>query len=431
VLRGWSKIGSVDLEATEMAVREAMHQAGTKVLGGLLRDDLPANRTIACSCGGTANYIELRPKTILTAVGWVETLRSYYLCNDCHVGQAPMDRELDVEKTDFSPGVRRMMALTGHHAPFDFGRREMEALAGLEVTTKAVERIAEAIGADIARHQEHQIREIMRPDSPLETSRGEEIPVLYIEIDATGIPIVRWELDRSKPGKDGDAPRTREAKLGCVFTQTCNDAEGRPVRDTSSTTYVASIETSEQFGARIYAEARRRGLDLAKKVVVIADGAPWIWTIARTHFPGAIEILDLYHAREHLWKLAAKLFPSDEVARRRWIKRFQKKLDNGKIRRLIADLRSISTSNDELRKAIETEADYYKKNAHRMRYPEFRHQGLFVGSGVVEAGCKTVIGSRFKMSGMFWTVKGANAILALRCNLLNGDFEDYWHQRRA
>ncbi|HEX9146641.1 MAG TPA: ISKra4 family transposase [Candidatus Binatia bacterium] len=419
------------MEATEMAVREAMHQAGTKVLTGLLRDESPVNRTIACSCGETANYLEMRPKTILTAVGWVEMLRAYYLCDGCHVGQAPMDRELDVEKTDFSPGVRRMMALAGHHSPFDFGRREMEALAGLVVTTKAVERIAEAIGADIARQQEHQIREIMRLEPAVETSCGEEIPVMYIEIDATGIPIVPWELDLSKPGRLADAPRTREAKLGCIFTQTCNDAEGGPMRDTSSTTYVAAIETSEQFGARIYAEARRRGLDRAKRVVVIADGAPWIWMLARTHFPGAIEILDLYHAREHLWKLAAKLFPSDEVARRRWAKRFQQKLDNGKIKRLVGDLRSISTPNDELRKTIETEADYYDKNKHRMRYPEFRRQGLFVGSGVVEAGCKTVIGSRFKMSGMLWTVRGANSIIALRCNLLNDDFEDYWHQRRA
>lgn len=421
----------MDMEATEMAVREAMHEAGAKVLTGLLRDDPPVSRTIACSCGGTANYIEMRPKTILTAVGWAEMLRAYYLCEDCHVGQAPMDKELDVEKTDFSPGVRRMMALAGHHAPFDFGRQEMEALAGLVVTTKAVERIAEAIGADIARQQEHQMREIMRPDLAVQASEGEQIPIMYIEIDGTGIPIVSQELDQSKSGKEWDAPRTREAKLGCVFTQTGVDAEGRPVRDTSSTTYVAAIETSEEFGPRIYAEARRRGLDRAKKVVVIADGAPWIWILARIHFPGAIEILDLYHAREHLWKLAAKLFPCDDVGRRRWVKRFQHKLDNGKIKRLVADLRSISAPNDELRKAIGTEADYYEKNAHRMRYPDFRRQGLFVGSGVVEAGCKTVIGSRFKMSGMFWTVRGANSILALRCNILNGDFEDYWQQRRA
>lgn len=421
----------MDLEATEMTIRKAMHEAGAKILSGLLRGEPPAKRTLACSCGAEASYIEMRTKTILTAVGWAEVRRAYYLCDDCHVGQSPMDKELDVERTEFSPGVRRMMGLVGYDAPFDFGRKQMETLAGLVVTAKAVERTAEAIGEDIARWQQSQMLEIMRPHFAYHKSEGEQIPIMYIEIDATGVPIVRWELDQSKPGKQTDSPHTREAKLGCVFTQTTVDDKGRPVRDPSSTTYVGAIETSEEFGPRIYAEARRRGLDRAKKAVVIADGAIWIWNLVRIHFPGAIEIVDLYHAREHLWKLGAKLFPVDEVGRKRWVTRFQNKLDNGNINRLVADLRAFPASNDELRKAINTEADYYEKNAHRMQYPEFRRQGLFVGSGVIEAGCKTVIGSRLKMSGMFWTVTGANAILALRCNILSGDLEDYWQQRRA
>ncbi|MGH9822508.1 MAG: ISKra4 family transposase [Blastocatellia bacterium] len=254
---------------------------------------------------------------------------------------------------------------------------------------------------------------------------------MYIEIDGTGVPIVSWELDQSKPGKQGDRPRGREARLGCVFTQTSVNAEGRPIRDPFSTTYTGAIETAEEFARRIYAEARRRGLDRAMLIVVIGDGAPWIWSIARTHFPGAVEILDLYHAREHLWNLAAKLFPSDEVGRKRWVKRFQHRLDNGKIEELVRELRSIRTTKKGLRKAIQTEADYYEKNTDRMRYPDFKRQKLFVGSGVIEAGCKTVIGSRLKGSGMFWTIRGANAILALRCAILSRDFDDYWESRRA
>ena len=93
-------------------------------------------------------------------------------------------------------------------------------------------------------------------------------------------------------------------------------------------------------------------------------------------------------------------------------------------------LRSIATANPQLAEKIRTEADYFERNAERMRYPSFRRQHLFVGSGVIEAGCKTVVGSRLKQSGMFWTVRGANAILALRCSHLNGRFEDYWKQRR-
>ena len=111
--------------------------------------------------------------------------------------------------------------------------------------------------------------------------------------------------------------------------------------------------------------------------------------------------------------------------------RQQAKLDEGQIEKLVRSLRSIESPSPVVAEKIRTEADYFHNNAERMRYPTFRRQHLFVGSGVIEAGCKTVIGSRFKQSGMFWTVRGANAILALRCCQLNGRFEEYWEARRA
>lgn len=125
------------------------------------------------------------------------------------------------------------------------------------------------------------------------------------------------------------------------------------------------------------------------------------------------------------------LHPNDQANQKRWMMVQQNRLDNGRIEKLVSSLRSISSSNPELRETIRNQADYFEKNAERMRYPEFRRQHLFVGSGVIEAGCKTVIGSRTKQSGMFWTVRGANAIIALRCCHLNGRFEDYWEARRA
>ncbi|MGH9822509.1 MAG: hypothetical protein ACREDR_04560 [Blastocatellia bacterium] len=161
ILKGWEKTGSMDLEATEMAVREAMHSAGAAILTVLLEEEPPEAKTIDCTCGRTAEYLELRPKSVLTAVGWAQTVRAYYLCRECHTGQAPMDKELDVEKTEFSPGVRRMMALTGYDSPFDSGRKDMKVLAGLTVTAKAVERVGESIGTDIARWRESQMHEIM------------------------------------------------------------------------------------------------------------------------------------------------------------------------------------------------------------------------------------------------------------------------------
>jgi hypothetical protein len=164
----------------------------------------------------------------------------------------------------------------------------------------------------------------------------------------------------------------------------------------------------------------------------MGDGAEWIWNLAEQHFPGATHIVDQYHARQHLWDLVRRLHPNDEVNQKAWIKVHQRRLlDQGKIEKLVLALRSIHAANPEVAEKIRTEADYFERNTERMRYPKFRRQHLFVGSGVIEAGCKTVIGSRLKQSGMFWTVQGANAIIALRCCYLNGRFEDYWEGHRA
>jgi hypothetical protein len=425
------KTGRLDLEAIEMAVRSAMHQAGATALTELLQLAAPAEdqRTIPCCCGHLAGYRELRSKPVLTAVGKVEVSRPYYLCPHCHVGQFPADVELDIENTEFSPGVRRMQAVVGQEAPFDHGRQQMKLLADLEVTTKAVERTAEAIGEDIAAREQEEIERAMQLDLPLIV--GEPIRLLYVQLDGTGVSVVKKETVGRAGKTAGQPAHTREAKLGCIFTQTTWDKEGYPIRDPDSTTYVGAIETAEEFGKRLYLEAWQRGWSRAEKKVVMGDGAEWIWNIADQHFPGAIQIVDLYHARQHLWDLARKLYPNQDAEQRRWMMIHQDMLDDGKIEDLLAALRSIDASNSELAEKIRTEAGYFENNAKRMRYPEFRQQHLFVGSGVIEAGCKTVIGSRCKQSGMFWTVRGANAILALRCRLFNGRFEDYWEARRA
>jgi hypothetical protein len=164
----------------------------------------------------------------------------------------------------------------------------------------------------------------------------------------------------------------------------------------------------------------------------MGDGSHWIWNIADQHFPGAIPIVDLYHAREHLCYLARKLYPADEISQKRWLMHKLGWLENGQIEKLVTALRQLAETNTnaELVKAIRIEAEYFDGNRERMRYPEFRAKNLFVG-GVIEAGCKTVIGSRLKQSGMFWTVRGANAIIALRCCCLSGKFEGYWEERAA
>ncbi len=411
-----------------MAIRAALHRAGAAVLEALLAAQGECPRQVPCGCGQQAHYHGRRPKRLLTVLGQVETERPYYVCPACHQGQSPRDQELDVEGTEYSPGVRRMMAVVGSETSFEQGREQLALLAGLEVTAKAVERQAEAIGAEIAAQEQERIQQGLQLELP--EVAGPEIPVLYVEMDGTGVPMVASETE-GRAGKQSEQARTREVKLGCVFTQTTRGAKGRPVREEGSTTYTGGIETAEAFGRRLYVEAHRRGWNRAKKKVVIGDGALWIWNLTEEHFPGAVQIVDLFHARQHLWELSGKLWPTDERRRRRWTRKRQKQLDGGRIESLVRDLRSLSPTTPEAAERVRHEADYFAVNAERMRYPALRRQHLFVGSGVVEAGCKVIIGSRLKRSGMFWKVRGANAIIALRCNRLSGEFEEYWESRHA
>ena len=416
-----------------MAIRSTVHQTGADAVTELLRLAPPDDdhRSVPCICGRAARYEGMRSRPILTVVGWARIDRPYYLCPVCHTGQFPADVELDIDQTDFSPGVRRMLAAVGGVAPFAQGRDQIKLLAGLEVTAKTVERTAESIGEDIEIRQQKHIQSAKQLCLP--AVAGPSIPYLYIQMDGTQVFVVKTETEGRAGRTPGQPARTRECKLGAVFTQTTVDDQGRPMRDEDSTTYVGAIETAEEFGPRIYTEAWNRGWDRATIRVVMGDGSHWIWNIADQHFPGAIQIVDLYHAREHLWGLARKLHPADEASQKRWLMRKLDWLENGKIEKLATALRKLANEeqNLELAKAIRIEAEYFDSNCDRMRYPEFRKKNLFVGSGVIEAGCKTVIGTRLKQSGMFWTVTGANSIIALRCCHLNGRFESYWESRRA
>jgi len=277
-------------------------------------------------------------------VGPVRMARPYYLCSQCHVGQFPADVELDIENTEFSPGVRRRHALVGQEAPFDHGREQMQLLAGLEVTTKSVERIAEAIGGDIAQREQAEIQKALQLDLPVLV--GPPLPIRYVQMDGTGVPVVKKETVGRQGKSEGQPAHTREVKLGCVFTQTTWDNKGYAIRDPDSTTYTGAIETAEEFGKRIYLEALKRGWSRAKKKVVIGDGAVWIWTLVAEHFPDGIQIVDLYHARQHLWEVARQLYPQQAVQQKAWMKIHQKRLlDKGKIEKLVDALRAIPAGN--------------------------------------------------------------------------------------
>jgi hypothetical protein len=320
-----------------------------------------------------------------------------------------------------------MMARAGSRSTFKEGRDDLKLYAGIEVSAKDIERVAERMGQQMEAWASQERRQILRDPQLLRSEKT--IPVLYVSYDGTGVPMTQEELVGRKGKQVDGSAKTREAKLGCIFTQTTTDVRGFPVRDPDATSFVGAIESAEDFGWRIYGEAVRRGLSKAQRLVVLADGAQWIKNLAQMHFSEAKLIIDLYHARQHVSELCKTLFAGNEKKVRHQRMRWWTDLDEGKVEKIIRQAQQHLPQDAETKKKAEIEIHYLEKNAESMRYAEFRAQGLFVGSGVVEAGCKTIIGQRLKQSGMEWSVRGANAIISLRCILTSGRFEDYWESR--
>lgn len=422
----------MDLEAWETALRAAVLSAGAKVLGSLLKGVGCGRRTdkVMCECGGKMESKGVKGKELLSILGSVEYERTMFQCTVCGQTRYPGDEELDIAGTSRTPGVRRMEARAGSKTTFKEGRDDLKIYAGITVSAKDVERVSEGIGEEVENWSAAEREEIIRSDA-IQECVEKSIPIMYLCYDGTGVPMTENEL-KNRKGKQADgSAKTREAKLGCVFTQTTTDKEGRPVRDPDSTSFVGAIENACKFGWRMYAEALRRGYRKAQCVVVIGDGAKWIWLLAALHFYNAIQIVDLYHAREHVANLCKILFSGREKEIVRHRMRWWTLLDGGDIEKIILEASKRLPADSESRKKAAKELAYLRGNKERMRYAKFRAQGLFVGSGVVEAGCKTVIGSRCKQSGMEWSVRGANAIISLRCLMVSGRLEEFWEARAA
>ncbi len=377
-----------------------------------------------CGCGRAARYAGRRTKSFESALGPLELDRAYYHCAGCGNGFYPRDRQLGLEKFSLSPAVTRMVASAAALVSFQEGSQLLEELAGVSVEAKQVERAAEALGVEIA-SAEKQDRE------PI--SAGTLPHTLYLGIDGTGVPMRPSEL-KGRTGKQPDgSAKTREVKLCTVWSAESRDPQNRPVRDEGSVTYTAAIESAatldtnpipSDFTQRVLREATRRRFTQAQRQVVIGDGAPWIWKITHELFPRATQIVDKFHVKEHLSQLA-KLLYSDPDRAKRWAEHRHEELDSGRFADLLRAVRRHADVLEDARKCFQ----YLHRNRERMRYPQFEAAGLCTGSGVVEAACKGVVGTRLKRSGMRWTVRGANAIIALRCSKLSGTFQDFWERR--
>ena len=407
-----------------------MLQAGCGILGKLLAAD-PGHRGPRADCGKghDAVFTGYRDKVIDTVLGPVTLRRAWYHCAPCKRGLAPRDAGLGVAGASMSPGLAAMTSKAGAEVPFARAAGLLEDLAGVRLTVKRVERAAEASGTAQAVASRGRARLIARrkviplPPEPLPDK-------LYAVIDGTGVPVTSKEAEgRDGKGEDGRA-RTREVKMAVFFTQDKLDDEGYPVRDRASSSYIATFEPAAAFSDLVKAEGIRRGAGHVRQMTVIGDGAAWIWGIATRTFPEATQIVDLYHAREHLHSLTRSVEFMLLDRKDEWLAARLEDLDYGYIDGIEAAVRKYpleGVKKDE----VERELGYFLNNAPRMRYHWFRQCGLFVGSGVVKAGCKSVIGQRLKQSGMHWTVNGADSIIALRCREASNAWESACNQAGA
>lgn len=426
-LLGRQSLANLDLEALESAVRrQALRLAAQAVEQRLNADHSDADSSHrVCGCGQLARYVGRRKKTFESALGPLKLERAYFHCSECNQGFCPRDRQLGLEGTSLSPAVTRMVAAVGAMVSFEEGSQLLQELAGVSVNTKQVERAAEALGVEIAADEKQDVAPVV--ENPLPST-------LYLGIDGTGVPMRAQELE-GRCGKQPDgSSKTREVKLCTVWSAEGRDAEGRPVRDEGSVSYTAAIEsaatldtdqTPSEFTQRVLREATRRRFTKAVRSVVIGDGAPWIWKIAQELFPRSIQIVDRFHVKQTLSTVAKAIYGADSPQAPQWARRRHAELDAGDFSALLRAVRRHADTCEEARKCFQ----YLHRNRARMRYPRLEAQGLCTSTGVVEAGCKVVVGTRLKRAGMHWTVRGSNAIIALRCSRLSGRFQDFWERR--
>jgi hypothetical protein len=413
----------MDLEAVEMAARrQALHLAARALEQRLNADTSDhAGPELPCSCGGPAQYHGRHEKTVESVLGPLHLERAYYHCVKCQSGFCPRDRDLRLELFSLTPGVLRMTASTAALVSFEESSALLHELAGVEVSTSQVQRAAETLGTEIAADERACVEKM-----------GEVAPTMYLGMDGTGVPMRPSEVaGRAGKQPDGSA-KTREAKVVAMWTAESRDEEGKPVRDPGSITYSAAIESAatldtspkrSDLAERVLREATRRGFTEAPRCVVLGDGSPWIWNTATELFPQAIQILDRFHVKETLHRTAQSIFGTTNEGKQ-WAAARCTELDDGNLHAIVQALRPHDSSAEVTKCAL-----YIFRNRARMRYPKFHAQGLCTSTGVLEAGCKVVIGTRLKRAGMHWSVSGANAIIALRCSKLSGRFEDFWERR--
>ena len=404
------------VQELELLVRTAIFKSASALVGVLLQQ--AADRSDAAYQPKPGEHRKGRETLQVQCLfGTFPIQRDYYHHPGKKQGHYPADAALGLE-VGYTPALARLICQAGAEAPgYEQAQRTLAETGGIVVSARQIQRVVQRVGEDAQAWQE-------RPAQP----GACDATVLYVSGDGTGVPMCRAAVAGRKGQQPDGTAKTRQAYLGCVFTQHKTDENGHPVRDHAATSYVSSFQPIGEFGPLLRQEAIRRGLGSAGQVVLLIDGAAGLEHMGQDCFKDAQQIVDYYPALEHAGLVLAALLGKDHAdykkRRGQWARRL---LKNG-VKYLIQETRKEAAGRPQAA-AVAEALGYFERNVDRMQYGTFRKQGWFIGSGVVEAGCKTVIGARCKQSGMFWSKPGAQNVLALRCIQASHRLNEFWQYR--
>lgn len=423
----WGVRGKV-LALVEAAARDAANRIGQALIQHALQVPVgPQTAPVACDQGHRVRMAGVRPRTIRTALGPVRLERPWYHCPACRAGFAPVETRYGISAAGTSPGYDKILALAGTEQSYRASSSLITELCRIRLApATAVARTTRRVGAT-ARERADAETAAIKAGTVVPLVAGPVPEIGYVLIDGTGAPMIPKETE-GRPGKHPDGrSRTREVKIGCLFTQAHATPGGEPVRVEGSASYIATFEAAEGFADQLKAEYRRRGLDKVRQPIVIGDGAKWIWNIAERLFPEATHIVDYWHASEHVHDLV-KLFDHLLSDPKTFTDQLIDHLNNGDIDAIVAAVEALKLDSYQGTLGAKTlkALDYFTSNAHRMQYHHYRANSWFIGSGPVEAACKTIVAQRAKQAGMRWTITGLDPVLALRALTRSGREQTIW-----
>jgi hypothetical protein len=361
-------------------------------------------------CGRRVRVQEWRPRQVQTVCGTLSLRRPWYRCRPCRQGFSPLDTALRLPaRARLSPALTAWVVRLGATTTFREGAALLDDLTGLLVAPDTIRAQSEQCGTALAVTQEAaiaQVRATQEAAEPVEAAPG----TLVVEADGV---LVRY--------LDG----WHEVKVGVV-----GGTQPLPEQPLTALSYVAARESADQFGPRLLTEAARRGaLDVVGwsgprggRGLAVGDGAPWIWNLAADHFGARTEVVDFYHAAEHLWEVARALHGTGTPEAAAWAAARIHDLYHAGVAPVRAALARARAPTVAAGEALRRERGYFAANAGRMDYPAIRAQGLPIGSGAVESSAKHVVQQRMKRPGQRWSAHGGAAMIALRACLASGRF---------